>query len=197
MKAVRILSLILFLVAFYQARCFAQNDYFVTTRNDTVYCQIKDGHYRSFVSKGLMQYKNSTGKTYQVRLDTVQAFFVAGDTAIYVLKYLPVSNSRVYLRWLEKGKINLYEELAYANNYSEENKYWFISKGTESLVQIKTNGTYGNIGSRKDRVKAFLNAVSDCPNVTTELKYTDLDKNYDFDVVRGFIKMYNEHCAGQ
>jgi len=66
------------------------------------------------------------------------------------------------------------------------------------LVQIKSNSSSSlNIGSVKEGMKTFVDKLSDCSYVAAELKYADIDKNYDFDVIRGFIKMYNEKCPGK
>ncbi len=188
----------------------SQRDYFITINSDTVFCRIKS--VAATFSKHKLIFKEENGKSNQIPLDSVKAYFMAKDTATYVLKDLPKKISgkqRVYVKWIERGRINLYEYeseietktvggngIVGGNSTvvaSGQDRYFYIDKGTDTLVQIKTDGMHGT-GSRKDRMKAFLSNVSDCPAVVTELKYTDLEHNYDFTVLRGLIKLYNEQC---
>ncbi len=195
MRSIKLLLVPLLCVAFLPLMAFAQKDYVITAKNDTVHCKIKmdafDHIYAYRVAKSdqyvVIDHKN------------IKEVFLARDSGTYVFKDMPGQMYPGYVKVLEKGHINLYEEVINVATFADAKSiYWYLSKGSGALIQIKTQGaTDFNIGTQKDRTKALVDNISDCEYVATELKYTDLDKNYDFDLVRGFIKMYNEKCPGK
>jgi len=206
MKAFKILALLFLCTILHLSNAYAQQDYVINRNHDTVFCKIKENFF-----SGILKYKVS-GERKDKDFDDVIGYFLAADTATFVYKKIPGRMSFTYVKWLERGKINLYELIltsgyrnitngfpvgSFGNSGSgqESNKYLYISKGTDSLIQIKTDAiSFNNIGSHKERIKAFLDRVSDCDYVATELKYSDLNKNYDFDLIQSFIKMYNDKC---
>ncbi len=208
MKAFKILFLIFLCSVVHLSKIYAQADYVITKNRDTVFCKIKGDFFR-----GNLKYRVQGNNMY-IKMDTdkVIQYFLANDTTTFVYKKLPGEISGSYLKWLERGKINLYELILTSGYKTKTNvvavltfwaqqqssKYWYASKSADSLVEIKTNAIFRNkIGTHKERETAFMDMVSDCDYVVTEIKHSDLDKNYDFDPIRVFVKMYNEQCPNK
>src|SRR6185503_3858808 len=178
-----------------QSRAFSQKDYVITAKNDTVHCKIKMDAFDHIYA-----YRAAKGDQYAViEHKNIKQVFLARDSGKYVFKELPGQFYATYVRVLEEGPVGLYEEDFKGENIlGDKSIYWFLGKGAEPLVQIKSNVTSSlNIGTAKEAMKAFIDKLSDCSYVAAELKYADLDKNYDFEVIRNFIRMYNTQCPGK
>jgi hypothetical protein len=209
MKVLKALTLVLLYSIIFLNKIFAQADYVITKNNDTIHCKIRgDFTYIIGVNRELKYRVNKKDKFIPINSDNITECFLANDTISYVYKKLPGKKiSGGFVKWLERGRINLYEQIIeidsppagkYGSSATYTNVYWYINKGTDSLVQVKSDAiSHNNIGSHKDRINAFLTMINDCDYVATELKYDDVKKEYDFDKIRAYIKMYNDKCPNK
>ncbi|MDB5007010.1 MAG: hypothetical protein JWP45_1403 [Mucilaginibacter sp.] len=173
---------------------FAQRDYVVTLKNDTIKCEIK----RSLIT-GNFRYRIDTNKGFKsLPVQDYKEIFDSRDTILVILKNPPPLGHPYFVYWLERGKINLYEQIIWSGSGTtrSSSKYWYATKGkSDSLIQIKTDALmYNHIGTHKQRIQSFLNLINDCEYVATELQHSDIQKSYDFDRIREYIQMYNQKC---
>jgi hypothetical protein len=192
MRSIKFLFVILAGVILFPKPAFSQKDYVVTAKNDTFHCKIKLdvlGH--------LYAYRPVKSDNYIV-IDhkLIKEVYLSRDSGTYLYIELSAPRYPTWLRLMEKGAVNLYQEVLNTGSVIDrESTYWYLSKGTGPLVQIKTNAASAfNIGSEKDRIQAFVDLMNDCSYVAAEVANAGIEKNYEYDVIRNFIKMYNEQC---
>lgn len=119
------------------------------------------------------------------KIDTsITAYFLAKDSSIHLLRTLPKSNKREYVKLLVKGKINLY---ANSLNYSTKDyeAALYAGKDPGELVQIKH--AYSN--PDKYEKKAFTDLISDDPDLVEKIKTL----SYDFNSIVNYLKMYDSN----
>lgn len=181
MKILKLITLIFLCSTVFLNKIYAQGqDYVITKNNDTIYCSIVGAYkYRVYV------------KDKFTKIDTnIIQYFVAKDTANFVLKKIPKEKFSQFVRWLQRGSINLYERRVPAGNYIIP--YWYASKGNNPLVLIKATGLLhvDDIGTRDERKKAFIDLFSDTPTLFEKFKYA-IKGDYDFDIIQSCIQQYN------
>jgi hypothetical protein len=164
----------------------AQNEYVITSNGDTLKCEIKSGTLFNLTPR----YKTATMTDF-ARLDpaVVKQYQRKKEKHPFRAVVPPNKKHPTYLEVLEEGKINLYEQVitsgAFPHSYT--NTYWYASKGTDSLTQVKTSALLSS-NSRKDRKQAMLNLISDNKMVLDQYVAAD---DFGFDQIRATIHYYN------
>jgi hypothetical protein len=189
MKAFKILALTFLCSIVHLNNIFAQTDYVITKNHDTIHCDIKV----NFLNGRLKYRANENDKYIKIIPDNVIEYFFALDTSTYVYKKLPgkVYRYTPYLKWLVKGRINLYDQEVASGSKGETSSSWYASKGTDSLVSIKMEGIIIVTGSHKDREKAFMDLISDFPSLLEGFKR----KAYTFDNIMECVVVYNSEYS--
>lgn len=163
----------------------AQKDYVINKKHDTIYCDIKT----NVVSGDLKYQPNGQDKYTIIDSDNVIEYYTAADSSTYVFKKLPGPNpGSHFLNWIEKGKINLYEQEVYTGANGEATTFWYAAKGEGALALIKVSGVVtGDIGQRKERRMAFMKMIADFPALLDAFD----DEAYTFDNIENCVINYN------
>jgi hypothetical protein len=179
------IALITFLILFSISNSlFAQSDYLITEKNDTIRCQLK----RDLLSH--LKYRVDTTQSFKKVDFPIKEMFYAIDTSTYVWEPIPEKQGKWLVKWLERGKINLYERLVEVNGL--DYPFWYASKNSDTLVQVKTSGTFIATGSsRKKRKQALIDLLADNPAVLQSFNQMLKNEEYDYDLIRRYIQIYN------
>ncbi|MGZ3757178.1 MAG: hypothetical protein ACXVAY_12720 [Mucilaginibacter sp.] len=177
---------VLLLVA---ANTFAQQtDYVITTKGDTLQCDIS---FPLFSSAG--KYKvNGSNQSGKLKPDEIKEYYSYRKKTLYRAINKPGTEKPEYALVVEKGKINLYQQVTqyynYAvNAYSSNTVQWYVGKGTESVVELKTSGLFFD-KSRKERKDDFADMIKD--NKIVYDKYM-ADGKFTFKQLRKLVHLYN------
>lgn len=168
-------------------RTNAQAGYIITRKGDTIKGEVK------FPSFGRPKFKPVNAANFRsFNLDTVKEYQLSKDSSVFSLKSIPLSSANLVskvqpLRRLEHGAINLYEYVAPSGSQLST---WYISKGVDSLIALKTSDVFlvGN-GIKKDRRQILSNMFADRPDTQ---KAFDASGKFDFDTIRRYIRSYNK-----
>ena len=190
MKARKIFPLLILFFAVCVGRSYAQKDYVITKNHDTIYCDIKTN-----VVSGKIKYKpNGKDKYTVIDTDNIIEYFTAADTSTFVLKILPgkANQPACYLNWLEKGKINLYEQQVVSGSHGETSAFWYAGKDNDSLKLIKVSGiAVGDVGRGDHREKIFLNMIADFQALLDAFE----EEAYTFANIENCIINYNNRFS--
>ncbi len=196
MKTFKILILAFLCSIVHLSKIYAQTDYVITKNKDTVFCKIKKSSFSLNGSSENLKYRtNENDKYTKIIPNNVIEYFFARDTSTYVYKKIPGNVTRYtpYLKWLVKGRINLYDQQVASGSNGETTSSWYASKGTDSLISIKMQGIIILSGSHKDREKAFMDLISDFPSVLEGFKR----KAYTFDNIMESVEIYDNEFSKQ
>jgi hypothetical protein len=164
----------------------AQNkDYIITKQGDTIRCKIKGVLFNSSI-----RFKTDTMKDYKEEsASTIKQYFRHKEKAPQRAVTLPNKHTPEFLTLLEEGKINLYEKMVMSGGYptSYTYTYWFVQKGTDSVMDIKSNALI-NKKSRKERKEDLIALISDNKDVLGQ--YTTAD-SFSFNQIQATIHYYN------
>jgi hypothetical protein len=195
MKSFKI-SIIIIICLFLQlSELYAQNDYVITKNNDTIFCKIRTNGFN-----GRKQFKGDKSEKFiTIKPDSVIQYFIAGDTATYVLKTLPDKKYATYVQWVERGRLNLYRyefQVSASATQTLTETYWYANKLNDPPIQIKHYSTsiVGLAHSQKEEKEAFINLFSDNPNLTERI-VNDIKNHYDWGFIQYFIEKYNREDA--
>jgi len=170
---------------------FGRN-YIITPKNDTVFCGIKNDYF-----SGNYIFKRSYADRY-VTIDSTNAkeFFLARDTSHFVLTNEPGNSGKIFLKRLEKGRINLYQKIVMTNKPPVDGlqSFLYISKGDAPLTPIMS-GMYfpRHFDVRKYvQLKVFFNAIADNPGLSVACENAfNVPEADKAEVMRSYIKSYN------
>ena len=161
-------------------------DYIITQKNDTVFCQLK----RALISKVVKYRINPKGKYTSVDKTEVKEYFFSNDSTTWILKPIPETNDQVYIQWLEKGRINLYEYIETSYGYNGRssqvyyNTYQYADKDNDTLKLIHSNGLFA---SNKKGKKIFERFLADNAHLLEVF-----DNNKDHYTLEQFVHTYNK-----
>ncbi len=136
---------------------FKDHDYVVNLNNDTISCKIK---FRTFTTAFQSARKAANGRVkYQVAgvrgsknvdADSIKAYYLSRDSSFYLSEYLPGTDYRIFIKLLQRGKINLYEfstsvgastmrqvNGSFTTTGNGTESYWYANKDNDSLKLIK------------------------------------------------------------
>ncbi len=218
MKAFNIIKLIFVLSIIQMSKTYAQKDYVITKKHDTIFCKIKANFGQH------SEYKINGEEKYQ-EIDTVNVirFYVDKDGSTWVLKILPLTKKQIkaeegYVKWLEKGRINLFEYVSgtltsvsmgyqhtpvpgssgvsYRVGAGTGNKEpeisWAFNKGDDTK-QLNDIGFKigGKLTPRRDGLREIMNLMADNPGLLGQLKDSS-DNGSSYEIVREAVAMYNQ-----
>jgi hypothetical protein len=165
--------------------------YIITQKNDTVFCRIRNDYFT-----GKYMFKLAKQDNFNV-IDSANAreFFYARDTSHFALVNEPGVPNKVFLKQLEKGKVNFYQKTQLSNDLvkKELQSSLYISKGDGLLILISTRAN----SARKFEIKSaqlnvFFNTIADNKDLLSSCKKaldaSDMTKD---EVIRFFIQNYN------
>jgi hypothetical protein len=172
------------------------NDYVITTNGDTLACKISE---LGWVHNG--NYKTEQMKTKkQIQLSEIKEYYISKHNVIYrkVYKRANKPRSAEYLRVVENGKINLYEEInnttymsASGGMYSNSSSEWYISKNSDTAKVLKSSDmSLATLffKSKEKRKNDFAEMIMDNKEVYD--KYLADDK-FSFKQIRDLVHLYN------
>ena len=168
-------------------RTNAQAGYIITQKDDTIKGEVK------LPAFGRPKFKPVNAANFRsFNLGTVKEYQLSKDSSVFCLKNIPLSSANLVskvqpLRRLEHGSINLYEYVAPSGSQLFT---WYISKGADSLIALKTSDVFlvGN-GSKKERRQILSDMFADQPDAQ---KAFDASGKFDFDTIRRSIRSYNK-----
>ncbi len=162
-------------------------DYVITVKNDTLKCKITASIFQKDYGNGYKYKleKDTANKT--LKTDSIKEFYRSKYATTFVAVMLPGQKEKRFVSLLERGKINLYEDVAIiSNNYITT---YYANKNGSPLFEIKTDGVFRPSGvSSAERRKALADMLSDNPAL---LQSFNKEGGYDFDTIRNFINLYN------
>jgi len=175
---------------------FAQQPgYVITQTNDTIKCIVKNGLF------GSTKYQLQNGDFKKITKKSIKEYQLTSDSSVYIIQYPDEEDVPEFLQWVERGKINLYQQISSSGTYNASTNMttnsstntWYISKNDSALILLKTNGwfTFGG-GSHKERETTYLEMISDDPKVLADLKQAN---SFGFKTIRKYIKQYNQDAA--
>lgn len=167
-------------------RVNAQVGYIITQKGDTIKGNV---NIRAF--GGVKFTPANKTDAISISFDTIREYQLS-DSSVYVLRRIPLSTANILskpqiLQRLEHGRINLYQ---YVPPAGDPIITWYASKGTDSLITLKTSDIFiGGGGSKKKRMAAFANMLADEPDL--QAAFTASGK-FDFGTIRLYIRRYNQ-----
>jgi len=164
----------------------AQVGYIITQKGDTIKGEINIGVFGGgkFKAVGQSDYM-------PVKIDTLKEYQLS-DSSVFVLKRIPRSTANMFskpqiLQRIEHGRINLYQ---YVPPAGDPIITWYASKGTDSLITIKTSDIFlAGGGSKKKRMAILSNMFADEPDVQAAFNTT---RKFDFNTIQICIRRYNK-----
>ena len=184
------ISLLLITALIFTQKVKAQYwDYVVTTKGDTIKCNI---------NKYCTKYKSADSKHFKdIDFDHISAYYSTEASALYRAIVKPYENDEdtVYAKVVEKGKINLYQVQEQQSDFSPFNTVpqyktvdiWYISKVLGHIESIKFD-VWGNVPVNK-RNSAFAEMIKD--NKVIYNRYISSEK-LSIDVIQELIYEYNK-----
>jgi hypothetical protein len=176
---------------------FAQRiGYIITQKNDTIYCDKVEFVGLNFNYKINFNFKYKINYKYRVKrnddfkdidITNIKEFQLTSDSSIYIAKLLPDNDKTEFVQWLERGRVNVYQHWLPPINGGQSDIIWYFSKDNGPLVPLITNRLSLPM-SRKDRKKAFINLLSEQPDLVT---WYEADDFFEFDNLRDYIHRYN------
>jgi hypothetical protein len=192
---------------------FKNYDYVVNLNNDTIRCKIK---FRKFTTAFQSARKAANGRIkYQVAgvsgsknvdADSIKAYYLARDSSFYLSEYLPGTDYRVFVKLLQRGKINLYEfslsvgaatmrqaNGSFITTANQKNSYWYVNKDNDPLRELKATTIFTD-ESRKERKKMFSEMIADDEPLKAQF---EADSDFGLERLRYYIRQYNQHQTGE
>jgi len=168
------------------------NDYVITTSNDTLNCKISI----SFFTKNYSYKLSQEGKSIKIKPTEIKEYYLSNKKDLFMAFYLEKKDKPEYFKVLEKGKILLVEQVTsqtFAGPMGTApttytNQEWFITKGTDTVKELKHNSIKFTGESRNSRKSNFEEMIAD--NATVLDKYKTEDK-FSFKQLRNLVHLYN------
>jgi len=165
------------------ANVFAQQpDYFITAKNDTVYCDLSDAM-GTVINKDFRYTTATITKGQKLNTDTVKEFSKKG--IVYTKQVLPGDvEKKKFVVWSLRGKVNLYIKDDREFNSVAVVDY-YVNKGNDDLIEIKLDRKYAGL---QDRMKGFYAMFSDAPQLVAKFKAAE---DYSLKAISRLISQYN------
>jgi hypothetical protein len=171
---------------------YAQDDYVITLKEDTLRCKIKRKILISPFESGTENYKYQTlamTKAEIISLKEIKEFALAKKDLLF--RAIADYNGELkFMIVLENGKLCLYEYTPPSYNTGSNNiqpsTSWYLGKG-DKVIFLKTNSIIAN-KSRKERKDEFAEMLKDNKDVYDLFVRED---KFSGDEVRRVIQLYN------
>jgi hypothetical protein len=178
-----LLPLILGSVSF----AFAQKDYVVTLKQDTIW-----GEAKNYGADWLKFLPADSAKKQRYKPGQIKSFYHDERHVEYHSIKLITEKKEFFLQKLESGKITLFQLVQVVPGpHSVMATRWYATKGDQTLAEIKTNTM---VGSRKERKNAFTALIEDDAEL---LQQYVASGEFGFEFLRTMIKQYNKRALPQ
>jgi len=154
------------------------SDYVITPKGDTMICII------TIPMLGKNTYTTMTDTPRVLKPDEVKEYYVRSKNERYRSVLRPGETKPVFLKVLEAGKINLYEDLTANTAKDTYNATWYITKNPGKLVELRGNKLSPGKGQKNELQEMLMD------NKDVYDAYVN-DKKFTFDEARSFIHLYN------
>lgn len=188
MNIFRVLIFVLIGLFVQKTSLYAQSDYVITSKHDTIFCKIRKNGFN-----GRLQYKtNKDDEFINITPDSIGQYFISRDNETYILKELPDIDESDYVLWLEKGRVNLYEYQSVVYYRHPAQTYLYASKLDKYLTEIKHQSVtiVGFTHSQKDEKEAFVALFSDDAELQQRIR-SSVRNHYSIGSIRRDVEMYN------
>jgi hypothetical protein len=176
------ICLTLLITVTYTTAFAQQPDYFITAKNDTVNCTLKDAM-GTVINKDFKYTTATKTKPQKLNTDTVNEF--SKNNVVYTKQVLPGdSEKKMFVTWSLRGKINLYTFDNREFN-SEAVVHYYIGNEHDELIEIRPGFKYAG---RQDRMKAFYDMFANAPQLVTKFKTAE---DYSLNAIVSAIAAYN------
>ncbi|HEY4326830.1 MAG TPA: hypothetical protein VGN20_22785 [Mucilaginibacter sp.] len=162
-------------------------DLVITQKGDSIRCNIN-----LFPAVGAIKYKSAAMiSPEKIEPGKIKEYFTSGFKVNVRAVYIDSSKKPVYMMFVEKGKINLFERAdgcsicAGGTETTVSNDNWYIAKGSDHVTAFKSAGITFDKQKRK---KIFAQMLKD--NSIVYNKYLAGDK-FGFSDLRNFVHLYN------
>jgi hypothetical protein len=178
-------------------KTFAQEypDYVITTKGDSIPCNINKPFFGSIRYQGA-----SMTKAQKIEPDAVKEYFRSKNNDLQRVVYKEDDTDPLFMKVIEKGKISLYQLIITrttttstattgygSTTTTNSTKTWYIAKGTDSVKEFKTSALFAS-KSRKERKDDFGEMLKD--NKAVYNKYIAEDK-FSFKQIQNLVHLYN------
>jgi len=165
-------------------KSYAQDDYIITAKGDSVPCKIKipfGGGTATYFKKGMYEPKS-------MAYWEVKRYYIADKKQLFQSVVLKGTKNHYYMNLLENGKIKLFEvkDVDYSRRgpgmYDKHvTMVWFINAGVDTVQEIKTTMGFGAFQGREKRRDELSEMLKDNKElydlyVTNEVNFKDLRK---------------------
>jgi hypothetical protein len=176
---------LLLLLSFFALNAFSQKGYIITKNGDTIKCIVQ----KELIGKGAKYKLSKNGDFKKVDPDSIREYQLTSNGSIYLLQYLHGTNN--YVKWLEKGKINMFEEhytittvaTQYGNNAIGTTAY-YVCKGDLILQPLPAD----DVECRK----MIMDMLGDNFNLAVAFRASN---DVSVDNIEDYVKQYNKATA--
>jgi hypothetical protein len=171
-------------------------DYVITAKGDSLPCKISIS-----IFNGSGSYKTANmSKSVKIKPDEIKTYYLSKKNKLYFSLILPGKTEPQLLQVLERGKINLYEQIILTTTVPVYNRYggmmggstsstfWYIAKGTGEIKELKTSDIVFWGKSKSERKNDFGDMLMD--NKSVYDKYIQ-DAQFGFTQIRNLVHLYN------
>jgi hypothetical protein len=165
---------------------FAQKPgYVITQSNDTIKCEVKNVFNMIWgdVPKYVIPPDTNLIK---IKIKNIKEYQFTKDSTIYIAKILPDDKNPTFVKWLIRGKIDLFDYTVKDRNMDYTT--WYVSKNNGPLLSIKISGLV-LFSDKKGRMASLEDMFGDDPAVLSTLKNAN---NLHFDTIASCIKTYDQ-----
>jgi hypothetical protein len=172
----------MFLLLFSAMQAFPQKGYIITKNGDTTKCIVQ----KELVGNGVKYRLTKNSALQKIDPDSIREYQLTSNGAIYLLQYLHDKNT--YVKWIEKGKINLFEEhytiTSIPTRHGNEpvnTTCWYVCKNDMVLQPLPAD----DVECRT----LIMNLFSDNFNLTVAFRATN---DVSIENIQDYIKQYNK-----
>jgi len=179
-KKLFIASLALLLTNFAEAQKTKKriSDYVITPKGDTMICVI------TIPMFGKDTYTTMVDTPRVLKPDEIKEYYIHSKNELYRSVFRPGETKPVFLKVLETGKIDLYEDLTANTAKDTYNAIWYITKEPGKLIELRGNKLSPGKGQKNDLEKMLMDNNDVYDAYLHDTKFT-------FDEVRSYIHLYN------
>ncbi len=154
------------------------SDYVITPKGDTMICII------AIPMLGKNTYTTMFDTTQVLKPDEIKEYYIRSKNEHYRSVVRPGETKPVFLKMLETGGINLYEDLISNTSMDNYKAAWYITKGPDKLIELRENKLSPGKGQKNDLEKMLMDNNDVYDAYLHDTKFT-------FDEARSYIHLYN------
>ncbi len=171
-------ALLLTTVAEAQKSKKRNSDYVITPKGDTLACVI------TIPMFGKNTYTTMFDTTQVLKPDEIMEYYIRSKNEHYRSVFRPGETKPVFLKILETGKINLYEDQIANTSMDSYKVAWYITKDLNKLIELRGNKLSPGKAQKNDLEKMLMDNNDVYDAYLHDTKFT-------FDETRSYIHLYN------